>query len=65
MTMEPSFELRARIGWELTVLVNLHDLVEHDFCRFQTEEEVGQRCHQRSHGTDEIGIGEHAVTKAR
>ena len=41
ITMEPSLKLRPCVSWELTMLVNLHDLVEHNLCGLETEEEVG------------------------
>ena len=63
VTMEPSLELCATVSWELTVMIDLHHFVQHRLCGRQAQEEVGQRRYERSHRTDKIGIGQHAVTQ--
>ena len=65
MTMEPSLELCTTVSRELTMMIDLHHLVQHRFCGRQTQEEIGQRRYEGSHRADEIGICQHAVTQTR
>lgn len=65
LLVEPRLKLLSGVCRELAVLVDLHHLVEYDLGRFQSEEEVGQRRHERSHRANEVGVGEHLVAQAR